>query len=244
MPDPGLVGFAAFGDRYAGMAAAGEYRPEWTWVALRRGVVVARAAWWGGPTDEAPQVLDWFDFTDRDAAVRLLRTAPLRTQYSLRLPAGWRDDEVVRRQATARIDAARSAGMSVLVERYRYRWTPDCGVPTRPGRLEFVAEPDDAVILDVFRRVNQGSLDAHVRRTIATSGLEASARQELDFLRWMPSPRGWWRLAYTPAGSLVGLSRPPPRRARARYRPQWIWRPPPSLSSASCCKAAGSAPST
>ncbi|GAA1037727.1 hypothetical protein GCM10009557_51880 [Virgisporangium ochraceum] len=31
LPDPGLVGFAAFGDTYIAMAAAGEYRPEWTW---------------------------------------------------------------------------------------------------------------------------------------------------------------------------------------------------------------------
>ncbi|MGY5034079.1 hypothetical protein ACWC9U_25050 [Streptomyces sp. 900116325] len=28
LPDPGLVGFAAFGETYSGMAAAGEYRPE------------------------------------------------------------------------------------------------------------------------------------------------------------------------------------------------------------------------
>jgi RimJ/RimL family protein N-acetyltransferase len=30
----------------------------------------------------------------------------------------------------------------------------------------------------------------------------------LDFLRWMPSPRDWWRLAYTPAGDLVGMAVP------------------------------------
>ncbi|MGS2615676.1 GNAT family N-acetyltransferase [Micromonospora sp. LZ34] len=101
-----------------------------------------------------------------------------------------------------------AAGLSPLVERYRYRWTPDCGLPQRPGRLEFRPEPDDAVIFDVFRRIHQGSLDAHVRRTIATSGLDAAAQEDLDYLRWMPSPRSWWRLAYTPAGELVGLSVP------------------------------------
>ncbi|GAB3933968.1 GNAT family N-acetyltransferase [Micromonospora vulcania] len=208
LPDPGLVGFAAFGDTYAGMAAAGEYRPEWTWVALRDGVVVARAAWWAGPDDAEPLALDWFDFTEHDAAVRLLRDSPLRAQYSLKLPPGWRDDPAVRQQAQARIDAAEAAGLSLLVERYRYRWTPDCGIPDRPGRLVFRPEPDDAVILDVFRRIHQGSLDAHVRRTIATSGLDAAAQEDLDYLRWMPSPRDWWRLAYTPDGDLVGLSAP------------------------------------
>jgi RimJ/RimL family protein N-acetyltransferase len=208
LPDPGLVGFAAFGDTYVGMAAAGEYRPEWSWVALRDGVVVARAAWWAGPKDDKPLALDWFDFTDQDAAVQLLRTAPLHAEYSLRLPPGWRDDPAVRQQAQARIDAAQAAGLSLLVERYRYRWTPACGVPPRPGRLAFRPEPDDAVILDVFRRIHEGSLDAHVRRTITTSGLEAAAQEDLDYLRWMPSPRDWWRLAYTPDGELVGLSVP------------------------------------
>lgn len=208
LPDPELVGFAAFGDTYAAMAAAGQYRPEWTWVALRDGVVVARAAWWAGPKDDKPLALDWFDFTDQDAAVQLLRTAPLHAEYSLMLPIGWRQDFAVRKQAQSRIDAAMTAGLSPLVERYRYRWTPDCGVPQRPGRLEFRPEPDDAAILDVFRRIHQGSLDAHARRTIASSGLDAAAQESLDYLRWKPSPRAWWRLAYTPAGELVGLSVP------------------------------------
>ncbi|MFI6888521.1 GNAT family N-acetyltransferase [Streptosporangium canum] len=208
LSDPGLVGFAAFGDTYADMAVASEYRPEWSWVALRDGVVVARAAWWAGPKDVKPLALDWFDFTDPDAAVQLLRTSPLHAQYSLKLPPGWRDNPAVREQAQARIDAAVAAGLSPLVERYRYRWTPDCGVPSRPGRLEFRPEPDDAVIFEVFRRIHEGSLDVHARRTITESGLDAAAQEDLDYLRWMPSPRDWWRLAYTPAGDLVGLSVP------------------------------------
>jgi ribosomal protein S18 acetylase RimI-like enzyme len=208
LPDPGLVGFAAFGDTYTDMAAAGQYRPEWTWVALRDGVVVARAAWWAGPEDDKPLALDWFDFTDRDAAVQLLRTAPLHAEYSLLLPTGWREDPTVRRQAQSRIDAAVAAGLSPLVERFRYRWTPDCAVPPRPGRLEFHPEPDDSAIFDVFRQIHQGSLDAHARRTIARSGMDAACREALDYLRWKPSPRDWWRLAYTPDGKLVGLSVP------------------------------------
>ena len=206
--DPHLVGRAAFGENYPDMAAAGQYRPEWTWIALRDGVVVARAAWWGGPDDDAPLALDWFDFTDREAAVRLLRTAPLRAEYSLSVPPGWRDQPAVRAQAEARIDAATAAGLSPLVERYRYRWTPDCGLPVRPGRLEFRPEPDDAVILDVLRSIGEGSLDAHTRRTTAESGPDAAAKEELDLLRWLPSPRDWWRLAWTPDGELVGITVP------------------------------------
>jgi RimJ/RimL family protein N-acetyltransferase len=208
LDDPGLVGFAMSGDRYTDMAARGEYRPEWTWLALRDGVVVARAAWWAGPEDTAPRGLDWLDFTDPDAAVRLLLTAPLRTDYSLRLPPGWRDSPAVRQAAENRITVAGRAGLTLLVERYRYRWTTACGLPERPGRLEFRPEPDDQVILELFRRVHQGSLDAHTRRAIATSGPDAAAQAELDSLRWMPSPRNWWRVAYTAGGELAGLAAP------------------------------------
>jgi hypothetical protein len=64
------------------------------------------------------------------------------------------------------------------------------------------------MVLDVLRRVHQGSLDAHGRRTAAEGGMDAAAREVLDILRWMPSPRDWWRLAYTLAGDLVGLTIP------------------------------------
>ncbi|WNV84075.1 GNAT family N-acetyltransferase [Umezawaea sp. Da 62-37] len=204
LPDPGSVGFAAFGDAYA----RGDYRPEWTWIALRDDVVVARAAWWAGPDDPAPLVLDWFDFTDFDAAVALLKTAPLHAEYNLRLPSDWRDDPATREAAESRMAAATAAGLTFLVERFTYRWTPDNGVPDRPGRLEFHPEPDDAKILDVFRRIHVDSLDAHVRKTVAESGLDAAAQEDLDCLLWMPSPRDWWRLAYTGDGDLVGITAP------------------------------------
>jgi RimJ/RimL family protein N-acetyltransferase len=208
LADPALVGPGAFGVRYSDGAARREYRPEWTWIALRGTTVAARAAWFGGPTDKAPVCLDWFDFTEPDVAVQLLRTVPLRTEYSLRLPPGWRDTPAIAQAARARITVVQAAGLTLLVERYRYRWTPEQGMPARPGRLDFRPEPDDAVVLDVFRRIHQGSLDAHARRTIATSGLDAAAREDLDILRWMPSPRDWWRLAFTPSGDLAGLTVP------------------------------------
>lgn len=208
LADPCLVGFGAFGDRYAEMAARGDYRPELTWVALRDGRVVARAAWWSGPGEDEPVALDWFDFTEFDAGVALLRTAPPRAEYNLRLPEGWRAEPAVALAAQARIDAAQAAGMTLLVERYRYRWTPECGLPARPGRLVFRPEPDDEAILDVFRRVHRGSLDAHTSRTFAESGPDAAARESLDYLLWMPSPREWWRLAHTADGELVGLTVP------------------------------------
>ncbi|HEX4089106.1 MAG TPA: GNAT family N-acetyltransferase [Trebonia sp.] len=208
LPDQALVGPAAFGARYRDIAARGNYRPAFTWVALRDGVVVARAAWWSRPADAAPAVLDWFDFTDQEAAVELLRTAPGPAEFSLVLPPDWRDRPAVAQAAQARIAAAEAAGMALLVERYGYRWTPACGLPARPGRLVFTPEPDDNVIHNIFVRVHQGSLDAHAQHVTAVSGLDAAAAEDLQILRLMPGPREWWRTAFTADGELVGLTVP------------------------------------
>jgi RimJ/RimL family protein N-acetyltransferase len=208
LPDPGIVGVAAFGRGYREFVANGQYRPQWTWVALRDGRPVARAAWWAGPEDAEPRTLDWFDFTDPDAGEALLRTAAVKADFCLLLPPGWRDTTEVRLAARARIDVATRAGMRPLVERLRYTWTRDCPLVARPARLEFRPEPDDTVIFDVLRRIQRGTLDAHARRSIESGGVDAAAREDLDFLRWMPSPREWWRLAYTPGGDLVGITVP------------------------------------
>jgi RimJ/RimL family protein N-acetyltransferase len=210
LEDPALVGFQSVGRDYRELVALRQYRPEWTWVALRDGHVVARAAWWGGPDDTAPVALDWLDFADGedDAAVELLGKAGFAVEYCLLAPPGWRDDPAVRAAAEARIDVAQRAGMTPFVERLRYRWTPEHGLPPRPGRLEFRPEPDDERILDILRRIVVGSLDAHEKRTRDSDGADAAARDELEFLNWMPSPREWWRLAYTPDGELVGLTVP------------------------------------
>lgn len=207
---PVPVGAPLLGRRYDTVADGGDYRPEWTWVALRDGAVVARAAFWAGPQDTQPLLLDWFDFApgEHDAAVELLRRATPRREYEFILPPSWRDDPAVRAAAEARIAAAEAAGYRLLVERYRYSWTPGCGVPEQPGRLDFRPEPDDGVILDVLRRIQHGSLDAHARQAIEQGGIEQAAQEDLDHCRWLSSPREWWRLAYTPDGELVGLHVP------------------------------------
>ncbi|MEU6083963.1 GNAT family N-acetyltransferase [Streptomyces sp. NPDC047108] len=210
LPATTLLGRSLVGHRYSPVHEGGQYRPDWTWVALRENRVVARAAWWGAPDDDKPMILDWFDFAEgeAEAAEQLLRAAPLHAEYDLLLPPGWREQPDVRAEAQARIDAATAAGLRPLVERYRYVWTPECGLPERPGRLTFRPEPDDAVILDVLRRVGEGSLDAHARHTAGRDGAEAAAREELELLKWLPSPRDWWRLAHDGDGAPVGVHVP------------------------------------
>jgi len=205
---PVSVGLAIFGRNYTDMVAKNEYRPAWTWVALHDDKVVARAAWWGGPTDTQPMTLDWLDFTHPEAAEALLKAAPFKTEYCLALPPHWRAAHVTHAAGQSHIDVAIAAGMKPLVERYRYTWTPTDGLPPRPGRLEFRSEPDNDVILDVLAQIQQGSLDAHKVADLSRLPPEEAAREELEHLLWFPGPRSWWKLAYTPGGDLVGITIP------------------------------------
>ncbi|MDI3402285.1 GNAT family N-acetyltransferase [Streptomyces cavernicola] len=208
LADPGLVGRALMGVEYRTRASGGDYLPEWTYVALRDGKVVARAAFWGSPQDTEPLNLNWFDFADgeHDAAVTLLREAPFDVEYELILPSDWRERPEAHTAAQARISAAAAAGKRPLVERLRYTWNPQCGLPARPGRLEFREEHDEAALLDALCRIHSDTLDAHAQRAKEQGGAEQAAREELEYIQWCPE--AWPQLAFTPQGELVGLHLP------------------------------------
>jgi GNAT superfamily N-acetyltransferase len=186
------------------------HRPDWKRVALRDGKVVARGAWWGGPDDTAPVNVNWFDVAegDEEAGAELLRTAPWQVELEMNLPAGWREDPELWAAAKVRFTAMEKAGYELLVERFLYRWTPEHGLPERPGRLEFRPEPDDAVFFDLLRRIHSATLDAHALKAIEEDGLDRAAQEELDFFHWCPSPREWWQIAHTPQGDVAGMHIP------------------------------------
>ncbi|MBL1082609.1 GNAT family N-acetyltransferase [Streptomyces actinomycinicus] len=187
------------------------FRPDWQRIAVRDGRTVARAAWWGRPEDTEPLLLNWLDVAEgeEEAGAELVRTAPWRPdEIDLDLPAGWRDDPRLRAAVATREAVARKAGYEPLVERFLYRWTPDCGLPERPGRLVFEEEPDDAVFFGLLRRIHSVTLDAHARRAITQGGVDQAAQEELDVFHWMPSPRSWWQIARTPEGEPVGIHIP------------------------------------
>lgn len=209
------------GRDFLATAAEHHYRPDWTWVAERDGRVVARAAWWGGPDDEHPIALDWFDLgaePDRVATGALLLNVAhqrIKTadgsipEYHLFLPADWHDRPDVRRAVDDRTDAARQAGLQPFVERLRIEWQASAGLPATDGRLSFAPALDDGQLLEVLERVNVGTLDAYARRDIERHGPAQAARIQLDDMAWMPAPRDWWRLAYTAADDvLVGVVMP------------------------------------
>jgi RimJ/RimL family protein N-acetyltransferase len=208
-------------------ADEGRYRPAWTWVALRHDRVLARAAFWGGPHDDHPATIDWFDVAaDADDRVEvgasLLRAARAALtppdgeapEYHLFLPPGWRDRPEVRQPAEERIEAARRAGLAPFVERLRVEWTPGPGDGEAPadatasGRLLLRPAGSDTELLAVLERIAEGTLDAYTRRDAAREGPAAAARAQLDGMNSMPAPRDWWRLALTPDGQVAGVVMP------------------------------------
>lgn len=75
--------------------------------------------------------------------------------------------------------------------------------------LEFRAEPDDEVFVELFSRVLRGSLDTTSSREAAQVGAVEQARRDLVHLRdLMLGERSWWRVAENAAGDVVGFGLP------------------------------------
>ncbi|WP_198659325.1 GNAT family N-acetyltransferase [Nocardiopsis sp. FIRDI 009] len=206
-------------EQYAREAADRRYRPEWTWIAERDGRVLARALWWGFPDGGSPLALNCLSTAPgADDPVGLaagLLAAGHRAitgagaeelpGYHLKLPVGWRERPEVVRALDWRREAAARAGLEEENERLRFEWTPDTPLPAPEGRLVYTPEPDDDAFAEVFRRVAVGSLDFATRQELRVMTPERQAREDLELYRGFPGDRGWWRLARTPEGELVGL---------------------------------------
>lgn len=209
-------------ERYRSDLAARRCRPEWSWVAEQDGRVVARALWWGLPDSPAPLALECLQVEasapDRvDLAVGLLHTglAELTGRglvgappYTLVLTGGWHSDSAIAAAVAWRREAVRQLGFTQELERLRYEWTPQDGAAAASSRLVLRPEPDDEVVVEVLRRIAQGSLDVQTRQDVRAGGPERQARGDLDFYRSMPGERSWWRLASTADGRLAGLALP------------------------------------
>lgn len=102
------------------------------------------------------------------------------------------------------MDVVRRSGMRLVVERLQYAWTPTCGLPDRSGVLTLRPAPDDRSILEALRRVCVDALDVGIAEDVRRLGVAREGDEELAFLRWLPGPREWWRLAYA-GDALAGV---------------------------------------
>ncbi|WP_412541308.1 acetyltransferase [Longispora sp. K20-0274] len=202
MPDP-LPQLRQIG--YADGIAGGGYRPEHTWVALRAGRVVGRAAWCLPPGAAGTPWLERFDL-DADPAVgaALLRAAhdalggPL--VYYAALPAHWRRRPEVLAVATAPMAAARLAGLVERGERIRTSWT-GTPLPAPSGRYTFRPAADAAEINALVARIATPDVLTGAEMALAVRGVDLAR----DPLAWLTGPAGDWLVALD-AGEPVGLA--------------------------------------
>ena len=198
------------------------YRPEWSWVALRDGEVVARVAFSGPPDAKLPLAMGSLEIGTRpdrvETGLALVKAAYAsmtgggageggRPEYRQFLPVDWREHAGMRAAVEDRRTVARLAGLRFLVERVELRWPAEAGasLPPRPGRLTFRPVEDHAEVLAVVRGTVHGTLDAHARRDVARADADAAARAIVEEL---PGPWSLARLAHDRAGSCVGITVP------------------------------------
>lgn len=194
-------------------AAASQLRPEWSWFAEDGSTIVARGLWWGRQDSNRPLTLDCLHVlpgvSNRAAlATELMVQAhnefDIRPDYQLIVSTS-----APERSAAVewRSQAAKEAGLTRVVKRLQYEWTPASGIGADSGRLVF-RPASDREFLDAFRRVAQGSLDVTTQEQLAVMDPDSQARSELEFYRSCPGERSWWRLAETTNGKLVGFAIP------------------------------------
>jgi RimJ/RimL family protein N-acetyltransferase len=198
---------------YAKYLESGSYGVDRISIVEENGRITACAIWYGSPSQHHQPILDclWVDTVITDRArlgADLIQAASFPFEYHLFLKPRWREDAVTSAEVAWRCAAAETAGLTNHLERLRFEWTTDSGVPPPPERLIFVPEPDDNVFLDVFQRVAIGSLDHETIETVARHGLERHARETLACNLGMRGDREWWRIARTKEGDVAGVTIP------------------------------------
>ena len=205
-------------DELADDLASGRRRPQWMWVALRGGRLMARAAWWGGADDAAPSLLDILDVADTadriDVGVHLLQDALRKInptgawppEYSRFIPPDWREHASTRGVVEDRTAIVARTGARLLTERFRFEWRPGTLIAAPTGRVAFRPVSDDGELLDLMTLVMDGTLDAHSRQDLARmSARQGAARHLAEELACYSSPRQWWQVATLPGGEPVGF---------------------------------------
>ncbi|WP_426242150.1 GNAT family N-acetyltransferase [Nocardioides sp. LHG3406-4] len=187
---------------------AGRRRPDWMWVALRGGRLVARVAWWGRPDESSPLLLDVLDFDPGvedaaavaealllAAAASVLDPASPTPEYGRYLSAGWRDDPSERAMVESLKGIVERAGATSSNERLRLEWRPETPVPAGDARLAFRDVEGDE-LLDLMARALAGTLDVRSRADLrdGTPALAARRHHDEELARYT-SPREWWRVA-------------------------------------------------
>ncbi|MDG4830401.1 acetyltransferase [Solwaraspora sp. WMMD1047] len=201
LPDP-LPQLRQIG--YADGLAGGGYRPGNTWIAVRAGRVVGRAAWLHLPGAVGDPWLERFDLAaDAEVGAALLRAAheafggPL--VYHAAAPPYWRRRPEVRAVLRAPMAAARLAGLVERDERLRCSWT-GTPLPASSGRYTFRPATGPAEVAALVARVDRPEVLTGKETALAVAGVDLAT----DPLAWLTGPATEWRIALD-GGEPVGL---------------------------------------
>ncbi|WP_247662996.1 acetyltransferase [Micromonospora sp. U21] len=192
---------------YADGIAGGGYRPENTWVALRSGRVVARAAWLLPPGAVGAPWLERFDLdAEPEVGAALLRAAHEALGgpglYFAAMPAHWRRRPEVLAVMEAPMAAARLAGLVERGERLRCSWT-GTPLPAVSGRYVFRPAADPTEINALVARIAEPDVLTGMETARAVGGVDLAT----DPLAWLSGSASEWRIALDD-GVPVGLVRP------------------------------------
>lgn len=188
---------------YVDGLAGGGYRPEHTWVALRGGRVIARAAWVQPPGAVGAPWLERFDLDDEpEVGAALLRAAHEALGgpglYYASMPAHWRRRPEVLAVMEAPMAAARLAGLVERGERLRCSWT-GTPLPTPSGRFTFRPATDLAEINALVARIADPEILTGREMAKAARGVDMAT----DPLAFLTNSAPEWRVALdhgVPAG--------------------------------------------
>ncbi|MEU4563138.1 acetyltransferase [Actinoplanes sp. NPDC023936] len=198
MPDP--LPEVPKTDYTAGVAGGG-YQPDRTWIALRNGRVVSRAAWVLPPGAVGRPWLEWFDLdAEPEVGADLLQAAHAAlggpTLYHAALPPDWRQKPA----AAPPLAAARLAGLVQHGERLRFAGSgTHAAAPA--GRYAVRPAADRTEIAGLVARIAAPQILTGAEAARAVAGIDLAT----DPLAWLPGPPQTWRIA-TRGGEPVGLA--------------------------------------
>lgn len=206
-------------DYLQSMFDQGAMRPEWCYVADDKGQFVGRLGFWTLPGMQEPLAFVLLDVPwdgdflgiGRKLLGHALREARAQgaasIEHVLDAPPMWPQWQENREQRTELLDAA---GFVMERETARFEWAGDGAFAPVHQRLTYRSFNDvgeDAFVAALLA-VSANSLDQRTREERVRMGPEAEARNTLAQLQSMEYDPGWWRLAYTASGDLVGLVMP------------------------------------
>jgi ribosomal protein S18 acetylase RimI-like enzyme len=101
----------------------------------------------------------------------------------------------------------REIHLPLIQEKWQFFWDREHEIPSRTERVWYRPLDDvgEEFFMDVIRQVMQGSLDRDDQALVEMHGPEEAARGFFNILRELDYRPEWWRLAYDPDDTVVGL---------------------------------------